>query len=166
MYIRDLHFSDSTYHTLYMFLQTSSAIWKTMEERIRDENVNLAQLRLLLIMSHHDKPLTPAEIRQYVLRESHTVVVSLNHLVRNGYAEKMKDRSDKRKVRIQITEKGKQLLEKHHHWIAAYKKEIVTCFSKEEFRQFEEYTKRLREKVFQFFGIDLVGPMDGFIDTI
>ncbi|MFC2017781.1 MarR family winged helix-turn-helix transcriptional regulator [Chloroflexota bacterium] len=141
-------------------------MWKAMEERVSDEDINLAQLRLLLIIGHHDKPLTPAEIGQYVLRESHTVVVSLNHLVRNGYVEKMKDENDKRKVRIQITEKGKQRLEKHLNWVVAYKKEIITCFSKDEFQKFQENIKKLHEKVFQLFGIDLIAPLGGFIDTV
>ncbi len=159
LFIHDLRFSDPGYNMLYLFLQTSTAIWRTIEVGLSEEHVTLAQLRLLLIVRHHDKPLTPAELCRCVFRESQTVTIALNHLENNGYVKKVKDQNDKRKVRIQITERGKQLLKKHDQWIASSANEIVSCFSKEELQQFEEYLKRLREWVFQLFGIGLVEPI-------
>lgn len=166
MSIHDLRFSDPAHHILYLFLQTSSAIRKTLEEGVSEEHVTLAQLRLLFIISRHDRPLTSAEIGRYVFRESHTNVVTLDNLDKNGYIEKTRDQNDKRMVRIQITEKGKQLLDKHYQWITSSVNEMVSCFSKEELQQFKEYLKRLREGVFGLSGVEMVEPMDGFIDII
>ena len=165
MLIHDLRFSEPAYNTIYLFLQTSVAIWRTLELELSKEDVTLEQFRLLLIVGHHERLLTPAEICRYIFRESQTVTNTLNHLEKDGYVKKVKDQNDKRKVRIQITERGKQLLEKYDQWVAPSANEIISCFSKEELQQFEEYLKRLREWVFQLLGIGLVAPIGKFYDT-
>lgn len=162
MFIYNLRFSNPAYNMLYLIMRISDSQWRSLEERLDDEDISLPQFRLLTVLRHHDKPLTPAELSRCVFRESQTITFTLNDLRKKGYIERLPDHKDKRLVKIQINESGKQLLKKHDRWIATTVSEITSCFSTDEFKLFGECLNKLQEKVFQLSGIDLVKPLDEF----
>ena len=130
--LHDLNFSDPGYQLTYLIHQVGEATWRAIEERLIDEHITLSQLRMLIIVNYSDTPLTPAEICRLIFRESQTITSSLSQLQKKGYVQKVADTEDKRKVRIQLTESGKQLVEKHNQWISDALSGSVSLFSKEE----------------------------------
>ena len=167
MSIYDLHYSNPTYNMFFLLLQTSDLIYRILEERIdeEDEDITLAQLRLLLVLSRHNKPLTSAELSRYTFRKSQTITTTLSQLKRNGYVEVVGDRKDKRMGRVRITELGEQLLKKHIRWLTPAMRGMVSCLSKEELQKFDDYLIRLRYWLLQLSGMDLIQPALGFNDA-
>lgn len=165
MSIYEPHYSDPAYDVLLLLAQTSDVIYRSLEAELNGEDVTLAQLRLLLVLSRHDRPLTPAELCRYLFRKSQTITTILNNLEKRGYVKMVGDQKDKRLVRVHTTEKGKQLLNKHSQWISKTVNEILSCFSEDELQQFKGYLKRLHYWAFQLYGIELVEPMPGFDST-
>lgn len=162
MYIHDFRFPDPSKHMTYIFLQTSSAMLKIMEEACSGEDINLAQFRILKMLDFHDRALTSSEICHCIFRESQTVAASVNRLLERGYVIKIPDQNDKRFMRIQITEKGNQLQQKIRQHSLTLMTEITKCFSEDELEQFNAYLDKLHNWVFDILGIDLVEPIDTF----
>ena len=162
--IYDLHYPNPTYDMFFLLLQTSDLIHRILEERLDEENegVTLAQLRLLLVLSRHDRPLTSAELGRCVFRKSQSITTALDQLKKSGYVAVIRDQKDKRLVRIHITEMGEQLLEKHLPWLHQGQREMVSCFSIDELQQIEEYLRRLRYWLFQLSGMKLIEAVPEF----
>lgn len=156
MSIYESYYSDPPYNVLLLLARTNEVINRSLEAELNEEEVTLAQLRLLLILSRHDRPLTPAELGRHLFRKSQTITIILNNLEKRGYVEIVGDQKDKRLVRVHMTEKGEHLLNKHSQWISKVVNEIVSCFSEDELQQFKGYLERLHNWSFQLYGIDLV----------
>jgi DNA-binding MarR family transcriptional regulator len=150
------HYSDLTYDVLLLLAQTSDVIYRSLEAELDEKDITLAQLRLLLVLSRKDRPLTPAELCRYLFRKSQTMTNMLNRLEERGYVEIMRDQKDKRLVMVHMTDKGQQLLNTHTQWISKAADEIVSCFSEDELQQFKEYLTRLHHWSFRLFGVELV----------
>lgn len=165
MYIYDLHYPNPTYDMFFLLLQTTDLIYRILEERFEGEDITLAQLRLLLVLSRHDAPLTSAELGRCAFRKSQTITTELNQLEKKGYVAIIGDQKDKRLVRIHITEMGEQLIKKYLQWLHQDMSEMVSCFSMDELKQSEEYLKRLRYWLFQLMGMKVIRPVPGFDGT-
>ena len=150
------NYSDLTYDVLLLMAQTSDVIYRSLEAELDEKDITLAQLRLLLVLSRQDRPLTPAELCRYLFRKSQTMTNMLNRLEERGYVEIVPDQKDKRLVMVHMTGKGKQLLNVHSQWISKAADEIVSCFSEDELQQFKGYLTRLHHWSFQLYGVDLV----------
>ena len=146
MSIYDPHYSNPAYNMFFLLLQTSDVIYRILEERIdvEDEDITLAQLRLLLVLSRHDRPLTSAELSRYTFRKSQTITTTLSQLKKNSYVEMIGDQKDKRMVRVRITETGEKLLKKHIQWLSPAMLGMVSCFSKDDLLNFDEQLMKLR----------------------
>lgn len=165
MFVHDIHYSNQANNIFLLLVQTNDVVHRTLEEGLNEENITLPQLRLLLILSRHDRPLTSAELCRYLFRKSQTITGTLNHLEKSGYVEMVGDLKDKRLMRVHITEKGEELLQKHTRWVSTAVEEMLSCFTKDELQQLEGYLKRLRQWLFRLYGIDLIEPVSGFDGT-
>lgn len=163
--VHDLSFSDPGLYLQYLYLETSDALmgmWKSLEIKLADDKITVSQLKLLIVLLHHTRPLTNAEISRCGFRESQTVIGDIKNLEKHDYVIRVEDSNDKRKIGIAITDKGIELLKKHHEWVHSYRNEILSCFTKEELQQFVIYLKRLRNWVLDICGIDIVKPLNEF----
>lgn len=164
MSIYDLQYANSTYNMFFLLLQTSDLINRNIEERLyeEDNNITLAQLRLLLVLKRHKRPLTSAELSRCSFRKSQTITHTLNQLAKNGYVVLIRDQKDKRLMMIHVTDLGEQLLKKHLKWMSKAIHEMVSCFSMEDIKQAEDYLERFRHWLFQVSGMELLEPVSEF----
>ena len=164
MSIYDLQYSNPTYNMFFLLLQTSDLINRIIEERLHEEDkdITLAQLRLLLILKRHNRPLTSAELSRCSFRKSQTITHTLNQLAKSGYVELTRDQKDKRLMMIHITDVGEQFLRKQLKWMSQAMNEMVSCFSTEDTKHAEDYLERFRHWLFQLSGMDLLEPVPEF----
>lgn len=162
LYVHCLHFASRSFKMCYLLSQTTTAIQRLVDEYDNNNDVNHAQCKILAILKHHNRPLTHAEICSYLYRESQTVGASLTRLLDKGYVKKKVDPKDKRYVRIEITAKGEQVIEKQFQWMMPLCNEIMSCFSDDEVEQIESHLVKLLDWVFQLSGIEVREPLDEF----
>lgn len=164
MSLYDLQYSNPNYNIFFLLLQTSDLINRIIEERLYEEdtNITLAQLRLLLVLKRHNRPLTSAELSRCSFRKSQTITHTLNHLAKSGYVELTRDQKDKRLMMIHVTDLGEQLLKKHLKWMSKAINEMVSCFSVGDIKQAEDYLERFRHWLFQLSGMELLEPVPEF----
>jgi DNA-binding MarR family transcriptional regulator len=91
--------------TLRRFLRWS-------EEQAAEAGLTPAQHQLLVAIKGHPGPLPPAirEIADYLLLQSHSAVGLVDRAEAAGVVRRQSDPDDGRVVRVQLTEKGDQLV--------------------------------------------------------
>ena len=67
-----------------------------------------------------------------------TLTVAINHLVRKGYVNKIRDEKDRRVYLLSLTEKGKQLFEVHQRFHLELVKSLIVDLSDYEADMFIE----------------------------
>jgi len=129
------------------------ASYKAVESELERYGATLAQLNMLLVLDHCEVPLTPGQIASYVFREQHSVSAQLSRMWRSGLVKKSRSKTDQRVVRIRITPKGKELLQKVKPSSLGLAQTILQdCLSETELKQFDKYMKKVRDSALKKLG--------------
>lgn len=136
-----------------LMTEAFEASYKAVESELERCGSTLAQLNMLLVLDHCEVPLTPGQIASYVFREQHSVSAQLSRMWRSGLVKKTRSKSDQRVVRIKITPKGKELLQKVKPAGLGLAQSILEgCFSEDELKNFNKYMKNVRDSALQKLG--------------
>lgn len=126
------------------FRRTDSLMKRTIEKRVSITGVYRSQHQLLMQIAHHPKS-SQIEIAERLDISSAAVAVSLKKLEKGGYIKKDLDTTDNRINQIEVTEKGKYVVEKSHLIFEEIEKTIFEGFTEEEI----EKTGELLERIYQ-----------------
>lgn len=74
-------------------------------------NLTSSQFAVLEVL-YHKGDLTVGEVKEKILSTSGTIPVIIRNLERDGYLQRKRDKDDKRKYILHITEKGIDLMDK------------------------------------------------------
>lgn len=104
-------------------------------------NLTNSQFAVLEVL-YHKGDLTIGEVKEKILSTSGTIPVIVRNLERDGYLQRKRDKDDKRKYILHITEKGRGLMDKVYpenekmiislmdNWDESDKKEIIYYMKK------------------------------------
>ncbi|NMB10083.1 MAG: MarR family transcriptional regulator [Tissierellia bacterium] len=104
-------------------------------------NLTNSQFAVLEVL-YHKGDLTIGEVKEKILSTSGTIPVIVRNLERDGYLQRKRDKDDKRKYILHITEKGRDLMDKVYpenekmiislmdNWDESDKKEIIYYMKK------------------------------------
>lgn len=126
------------------FRRTDSLMKRTIEKRVSITGVYRSQHQLLMQIAHHPKS-SQIEIAERLDISPAAVAVSLKKLEKGGYIKKDLDTTDNRINQIEVTEKGKYVVEKSHLIFEEIEKTIFEGFTEEEI----EKTGELLERIYQ-----------------
>ena len=76
-------------------------------------SISIAQIKILSIAKDGETP-TMKEVAQSLLITSPSATAAINQLVKNGHLERIHDESDRRVIRLKITDKGKKTYDDHY----------------------------------------------------
>ncbi len=97
----------------------------------------------VLEMVYHLGPLSLGEISAKLLKSTGNITVVIDNLEKNGFAVRERDQQDRRIIRVSLTSKGRELIEK----VFPYHVEAITkqmkVLSKEEQQTLADLCKRL-----------------------
>jgi len=137
-------FANEWCKTWWLARKTFHAVDSAMNREFhKKKEIPHSQLDLLFVLSNQDYPMTPAEIARWLSRETQTIAGLLNRMESRGLVRRIPDPNDKRLKRVILTEKGKALNYSVQRNQVVTK--MMTCFSEQECRIFDEYLLRLRE---------------------
>lgn len=92
----------------YLLRDTYRAFTKVLQTRISAHGVTIGQWYFLRVLWEEDG-LTQRELSQRVGMMEPTTVTALNGMEKRGYAKRVRNATDRRKVNIFLTEKGRAL---------------------------------------------------------
>ncbi|WOT06732.1 MarR family winged helix-turn-helix transcriptional regulator [Shewanella youngdeokensis] len=117
--------------------------------KIRKSGLTLPQVHVLMILFREKRPLTVSELIEFTISTSGNTDVVVNNLIKAGLVLKKKDKTDKRKRLVELTEAG---LEKASKEYKDYMVSVVKVLSpsstaqkQELFSEFKKLNKGIRE---------------------
>ena len=104
--------TDADFRHSLQFRVTLRRFLRWSEEQAAEVGLTPAQHQLLVAIKGHPGPLPPAirEIADYLLLQSHSAVGLVDRAEAAGVVRRQADPNDGRVVRVQLTEKGDQLV--------------------------------------------------------
>ncbi len=92
--------------------RTTNSLVRELDQRLsRDHDVTFVQAVTLLAIDSFEQP-QPHLVAAYLSQQSQTVTGVLDRVERAGHITRVRDLSDRRAVRLQLTDSGKSLVEK------------------------------------------------------
>ena len=107
-----IHPTDEDFQHSLRFRVTLRRFLRWSEEQAAEVGLTPAQHQLLVAIKGHSGPVPPAirEIADYLLLQSHSAVGLVDRAEAAGVVRRQSDPDDGRVVRVQLTEKGDQLV--------------------------------------------------------
>ena len=146
---------DKDYNLWVLLRNTNDTILRVRYKELNQLGVSGRQSALLLIIQlieNEGGKATPAEIARWLLREPHTISEVLSRMEKDGLVKKDRDLNRKNLVRVSVTEKGYQYYKKSAKRKTIHR--ILSCLSKEEFKQLKATLEKLRDEARKELGID------------
>ena len=145
---------DSEFNIWVLFSQTCDTISRARKIELAQYRITSIQASVLFMLLLKGNGVTISEISKWILREPHSVLTLINRMANNGLVQKVKETSDT-KVRIILTEKGRQL------YTRTTRRSISLSFSvlsDDEKRQLQPILKKLRAKTRKLLGWNYKAP--------
>lgn len=122
--------------------------WRRYQEKaVKSNNLTLKQYYILKQLLKKEY-LNPSEIADMLFCDRPTATVVIDNLKKYGFITKEKDAEDGKRIRVVITEKGRQqvkLAEEAFSKLADF--DPLSCFSEEEKKTFEELLIKLHNHI-------------------
>lgn len=106
------------------------------EETVQGMGIHHSQHRLLMHLSRYDGMPSQKELAQALHISSAAIAVSVKKLEQSGFISRVSDNADKRRNRLEITNKGKSVISKTHTYFSDIDAHAFDGFSESEFEIF------------------------------
>ncbi len=90
---------------------TYSVIFKSIERSIAHTGVTLPQAMALNTIRYGEGPMTPSRLAQQLMQETQSVTGLIDRMERQGWVRRVRDLSDRRAIRLELTEEGGRKLD-------------------------------------------------------
>lgn len=129
------------------FMENMSLMRKTfMVAKGKDPNIKgqptHAEVRFLIMISHSG-PLGIKDLAQKFCMTPSAATQFVNHLVKNGFAARKEDEQDRRKLFIELTDKGKKIIKKVKEQHLASLTKMLTPLSVDELVQLRNIQQKI-----------------------
>lgn len=119
---------------------------KVLENNLKKTGIHRAQHRLLMTLSSHCS-VSQVELARYLGVTAATIAVSLKSLEREGLICRRVKQEDNRVNFIEITEKGKRIVDESREFFDHVDERMYLGFSEEERRQLSDFLDRISDNM-------------------
>jgi len=130
----------------YLLRDCNRSFSRNLEAKIRPHGILLGQWFFLRELWQEDG-LTQAELSTRVGMKAPTTVVAIRRLGEDGLVVRVQDTQDRRKVRIYLTEKGRQSRDELLPLAHDVNMTALDGFSRKEIRQFQSLFDRMKKNL-------------------
>ena len=147
-------FMDQRLQTWLLCHQTHDAVYKCEEAVFAREGLSTQQHSVLMAIKYIEGPVTISELAHWLERNQNGISTLVERMVKDGLISRKRDLPDRRSVRLVMTKKGKDLLERSTMSGWELVQEILSCLSDQELRTMNDMMERMREKAFGYLNPD------------
>ena len=104
--------ADKDYELWLLLRHARDSVAKARDYELDEVGLSRIQAGILYVVKTSTKPVTPAEISRWLLREPHTVKVDLDNMEKLGLITRVKDLPRRNLIRVSLTEKGEEAFNK------------------------------------------------------
>ncbi len=131
----------------YLLRDCYRSFSRALESRIKPRGIGLGQWYFLRELWEEDG-LAQGDLSWRVGMTAPTTVVAIRRMVDDGLVVRKEDEEDRRKVRIHLTRRGRQLRDELLPLAFEVNSIATEGFSKKEIRQFRSYVERMKRNLF------------------
>ena len=146
-----LFFKDPYYSVWSLLNETRDAILKMRETEMAPLGITGVQSRVLFVLQSVDDPITPADLSQWLFRESQSVSALLTRMEKQGLIKKACYKKIILPTYHIITEKGRQVYKQAIQRRSI--QQIISSLSEEECNQLKSYLLTLKNKAIEELAI-------------
>lgn len=147
-------FMDQKLQTWLLCHQTYDSVYKCEEAVFAREGLSTQQHSVLMAIKYIEGPVTISELAHWLERNQNGISTLVERMVKDGLISRKRDLPDRRSVRLAMTKKGKDLLERSTVSGWELVQEILSCLSDKELRMMNDMMERMREKAFGYLNPD------------
>jgi len=138
-------------HRLWVLWHNTVDLISKYEEAGFRKNAGLSYQQYLILhtMTNLGNPVTATDMVDKVNRNTNTISTMLDRMEKQGLVRKLRDLSDRRQVRVEITEYGLEKLDQATKVGWRLVERLMSSYSDEDLKVLAQELKKLREKVFQ-----------------
>jgi DNA-binding MarR family transcriptional regulator len=133
--------------TLLSILMSFEVLERFLEVELRRSDVSLIRFHVMSTLFKNGGEMTPSEISESVFREKNTITAVLNTLEREGVVRREPSSSDRRSVKVCITDKGWKEANRLSPIAQAVSREALACLEAGEVEDLVETMREMREKL-------------------
>jgi len=150
----DLDIDDQAQRLCRLLKYTRDAYQKRMQDIIAPWGITTREMAILSMLHHKPQPLVITDIARLLLEKPQTMVILLDRMESRGLIHRIRDLPDRRLVRVEATEKGKDIYREAAKATNSELKNLFSFLSADDVLKLEEYLFKLRAKVFHTLDIE------------
>ena len=141
-----LFFSDTRLDAWVLFHQTYNTTSRVENAAFAKSDLTMQQHAILMAIRSINGPATPTEIAKWVERNVNSITLIVDRMENASLVRRVWDIADRRSHRIEITEKGRGVLENSTKAMRALVENMLSGLSDNEVKAFIETLEKIRKK--------------------
>jgi len=143
-------FMDQRLQTWLLCHQVYDSIYRCEESVFAKEGISTQQHAVLIAIKYIEEPVTVSELAHWLERNQNGISMLVERMVKDGLISRKRDLSDRRSIRLVMTKKGKNILERAtmSGWDLA--QEILSSISDDDLHVLNGILERMRGKAFGY----------------
>lgn len=133
--------------TLLSLLMSFEVLERYLEVELRHHKASLIRFNIMSALFKNGGEMTPSEISETVFREKNTITAVINTLEKEGVVRREPSASDRRSVKVVITDKGWKEANRLSPIAQELSREALVCLGKEKVEELVETMRSFREKL-------------------
>ncbi len=105
-------FDNPLLRTWLLLHQTSNLVVKAEDAVFAKDQLTSQQHAVLLAMKYIEGPVTPSVIAHWLDRNTNTITTLVDRIEKQGLVKRVRDLRDRRSVRLEMTAKGKEAIDR------------------------------------------------------
>ncbi|HEX9896681.1 MAG TPA: MarR family transcriptional regulator [Dehalococcoidales bacterium] len=154
-------------HKVWELLQhTNALLLKYADVKlIKERGISYQQFMVLYMMDRIGKSAGATQIAELLARSPNTLSTILDRMEKGRLVKKVRDAQDRRFVRLVMTKKGKNKLEKAIESGQAIIEQLAASFSEEELQTFATLIEKLLKQTYEVLVPRKVAKRMGFVNS-
>jgi DNA-binding MarR family transcriptional regulator len=142
---------DNIHHTSWLLLhQTHNLVLRCEASVFAQDGLTPQKHAILMAIRYIEDPVTPTEVANWLDRSTNSISLIIDRMVKKGLVKRTRNLRDRRSVRLSITEKGNEMLDKATTSGWELIQHILSPLSEDELVLLSSMLKRVRQRAFEY----------------
>ena len=133
--------------TLMSILLSFEVLARFLEVELKRYKASLIRFNIMSALFINGGEMTPSEIAESVFREKNSITAVINTLEREGVVRREPSTSDRRSVRVVITDKGWKEANRLSPIAQELSREVLSCMDKKQVEELVACMRTIRESL-------------------
>jgi DNA-binding MarR family transcriptional regulator len=146
----NLEVANTDLRAWFLIHRTRDAFRICEDQIFREHGLTTEQYAVLMTMKYLGNPTRPTDVANWLERSTNSMSVIIDHMVKAGLIKRVRDKSDRRVVRLTITSKGENALKPATSAGLEFIQEVLSPLSPEDRHTLVTLLETLKYEAFEY----------------